>query len=396
MQAAATEPIARPRVLCVDDDPFISTAQQRVLGGSFDVSLAGSATEGIARILNDGPFAVVVSDYRMPGTDGVSFLAQVREIAPDTVRILLTGNADFEVAIAAVNHGEVFRFLEKPCAMELLKNTVRDAAELYRIVTAERVLLEQTLHGSVKALIDVLALAQPQAFGRATRVRRLVAELAERVGERDRWPIEIAAMLSQVGCAALPADTIDRYFSNAVLTTNEQAIIDGLPATAERVIARIPRLDSVREILRLQESRYHAPVTTIGDSPMRVRSADPVPLGARILKIALDFDLLELHGLSEGDALATMHARTDWYDPKLLAVFAELRGTTPQGTALQEMRLSQVRVGMVFATDLRTENGILLVARGQEVSVSMVDRIRHQWDEIAARLTVSMMVPASL
>jgi response regulator RpfG family c-di-GMP phosphodiesterase len=281
-----------------------------------------------------------------------------------------------------VNKGEIFRFLEKPCTPDMLKGTVKAAADLHRIVTAERVLLEQTLHGSVKALIDVLALAQPQAFGRATRVRRHVAELAEKLGERDRWSIEIAAMLSQVGCAALPAEAVDRYFAGESLTKNEQELVDSMPLTAERVIAGIPRLEAVRDILRLQNSR-HQP-----------GAVDTVPIGARILKTALDFDLLELHGLSERDALATMHRRTDWYDPRLLTAFAELRGASTAGTALQEMRLSQVRVGMVFAADLRTESGMLLVARGQEVSVSMAERIRHQWDSVAARLVVSMMVPA--
>ncbi|HEY4130949.1 MAG TPA: HD domain-containing phosphohydrolase [Gemmatimonadaceae bacterium] len=383
MSNTTIDSIGRPRVLCVDDDPFISTVQQRILSGSFDVALASSATEGAARIANEAPFAVVVSDYRMPGTDGVTFLSQVREMAPDTVRILLTGNGDFGIALAAVNKGEIFRFLEKPCTPDMLKGTVKAAADLYRIVTAERVLLEQTLHGSVKALIDVLALAQPQAFGRATRVRRHVAELAEKLGERDRWSIEIAAMLSQVGCAALPAEAVDRYFAGESLTKNEQELVDSMPLTAERVIAGIPRLEAVRDILRLQNSR-HQP-----------GAVDTVPIGARILKTALDFDLLELHGLSERDALATMHQRTDWYDPRLLTAFAELRGASTAGTALQEMRLSQVRVGMVFAADLRTESGMLLVARGQEVSVSMAERIRHQWDSVAARLVVSMMVPAA-
>jgi HD-GYP domain-containing protein (c-di-GMP phosphodiesterase class II) len=245
-------------------------------------------------------------------------------------------------------------------------------------------------------LVDVLALAQPQAFGRATRVRRHVAELAEKVGERDRWPIEIAAMLSQVGCAALSALAVERHFAGQSLSASEQQVIDTLPATAERVIADIPRLEAVRQVLLLQESRYRPAATMLGDSPAQVPAVDAVPVGARILKIALDFDLLELRGLSEGDALATMHARTDCYDPKLLDAFTELRGDSTTGTALQQMRLSQVRVGMVFAADIRTETGMLLVARGQEVSVSMTERIRHQWESLSARLVVSMMVPAAV
>jgi response regulator RpfG family c-di-GMP phosphodiesterase len=378
-------------VLCVDDDPGISGVFQRVLGTLFDVSVAGSAAEGLARVRADAPYAVVVSDYRMPGTDGVTFLVQVCEAAPDTVRILLTGNGDLDTAVDAVNRGQIFRFLSKPCAPDVLRVAVKAATEQHRLVTAERVLLEQTLRGSVKALIDVLALAQPQAFGRATRVRRSVADLAERANVRDRWPIEIAAMLSQVGYAALPSTTVDRFYAGEQLSDADREVIIKLPETAERLVADIPRLDAVREILHYQDTRYNG----FSGSGLTTRTGiagDSIPLGARILKIALDFDLLEMRGLSVSDALGTMEQRLGWYDPRLLAAFAAQHGAEASRVSLQEMRLSQVRVGMVFAAEVRSENGMLLVARGQEASLSLVERIRHQWSGFASKSMVSMLV----
>jgi DNA-binding NtrC family response regulator len=113
---------------------------------------ATSGKAGLERLSSDGPFAVVVSDMRMPEMNGAAFLAQVRERAPDTVRVLLTGQADLDSAIAAVNEGQIFRFLTKPCAPEMLISSLRAAEEQHRLITAERVLLEQTLHGAVKAL----------------------------------------------------------------------------------------------------------------------------------------------------------------------------------------------------------------------------------------------------
>jgi response regulator RpfG family c-di-GMP phosphodiesterase len=380
-------------VLCVDDDPHVSGLLTRLLSTTFDVVAANSAPTALGQISGGEPFAVVVSDFRMPGTDGVTLLGHVRELSPDTVRIILTGNGDLETAIAAVNRGQIFRFLEKPCTPDVLRTAVAAAADQYRLVTSERVLLEQTLHGSIKALVNVLALAQPQAFGRATRVRRHAAELAGRVGERDRWPIEIAAMLSQVGCTMLPQATVDRYLAGESLSEDEMKVVAELPATAERVIGGIPRLEAVREILRFQDTQYDGRAvdlpTTFG------LSGDRIPRGARMLKIALDFDLLENQGSSVSNALTTMLNRDGWYDPALLAVFGDLRGAAKTGPSLEQMRLSQVRVGMVFGADLRMENGLLLVARGQEVGVSLMERIRHQWQSFAAKCVVSIVIQAS-
>jgi response regulator RpfG family c-di-GMP phosphodiesterase len=377
-------------VLCVDDDPAIGGLLGRVLGPRFDVVTATSPAAALATIATTAPFAVVVSDYRMPGSDGVTLLGQIRELSPDTVRILLTGNGDLDVAMDAVNRGQVFRFLAKPCTPDILRSAVGAAVEQHRLVTAERVLLEQTLHGSVRALTDVIALTQPHAFGRATRVRRHATELAERAGIRDRWPIEIAAMLSQIGASALPAATLDRHYAGEPLSEAEQAALATLPATAERVIADIPRLEAVREILRFQDTHYE---DSLDRGSTTGFGGERIPIGSRILKIALDFDLLELRGLSSADALETMRHRAGWYDPKLLGEFATLRIGTTSGTAMEEMRLAQVRVGMVFATDVRADSGVLLIARGQEVGVSLIDRIRHQWDEFAAKCLVSMFVP---
>lgn len=389
-RVAAEAANARLRVLCVDDDPNVTTLLTRLLAATFDVAVANAAPAALAQLTDDARFAIVVSDLRMPGTDGVTLLGEIRERSPDTVRILLTGNGDLETAIAAVNRGHIFRFLEKPCTPDQLRTAVAAAAEHHRLITAERVLLEQTLQGSVKALVNVLALAQPQAFGRSTRVRRHVAALAERVGESDVWPIEIAALLSQVGCAALPQATVDRYLAGETLSEGEAESIAALPETAQEVIAGIPRLEAVREILRFQDTPFR------GGEPNALSAANPsgdrLPRGARMLKIALDFDLLELQGAAAGDALTTMRSRTGWYDPELLASFADLVGAPAHGVSLERMRLSQVRAGMVFAADVRAENGLLLVARGQEVSASLVDRIRHQWRDFAAKCVVSMII----
>ena len=120
-------------ILFVDDDLSLLAALRRLYRKEFDIHLAGSASEALYLLENDGPFAVVVTDYHMPHMDGVTFLCRARKIAPDVVRILLTGNSDAQVATDAVNQGEVFRFLRKPCKAKALTAVLRVALDHYRL-----------------------------------------------------------------------------------------------------------------------------------------------------------------------------------------------------------------------------------------------------------------------
>jgi len=159
------------RVLCVDDEPNVLEGLRRQLCRHFTVATAGGGVAGLEVIERDGPFAVVVSDMRMPGMDGAAFLNRVRERVPDTVRVLLTGRADLDAAVAAVNKGNIFRFLMKPCPSEVLIATLEASAAQYRLVTAERALLEQVLQGSIKALTCIVE-AEIDDLRAHRRVRR--------------------------------------------------------------------------------------------------------------------------------------------------------------------------------------------------------------------------------
>ena len=133
------------KILFVDDEPQILKGFQRQLSDVFDVDIAVGGMEGIAKIENHGPYAVVVSDMHMPGLDGIQFLSKVKEHFPDTVRMMLTGHADVEVAMGAVNTGNIFRILTKPCTRENLCTSLNAGLDFYRLIRAEKELLEQTL-----------------------------------------------------------------------------------------------------------------------------------------------------------------------------------------------------------------------------------------------------------
>lgn len=357
------ESAGRPRVLCVDDEPDVLSGLTLHLR-RYRIETATSGAAGLDLIRQGEPFAVVISDMRMPGMDGAALLECVREEAPDTVRVLLTGYSDMEQAIAAVNRGGLFRFLTKPCPPKVLLETVKAAVEQHHLVTAEKVLLQQTLHGSIRALTDVLALANPVAFGRASRVKQHAAELAAAIGLPDAWQVEIAAMFSQIGCVTLPPATAEKLYNGAELDEREQEMVDKLPGVARKLLENIPRLEPVLDILAKESKPYEG-------------SYGAVPDGARVLRIASDFDTLQTRGSSTQLALDTMRGAKGAYDPEMLRVFSDVKGSEGQEQEVAELPIARVTSGMVFAADVHMTNGALFAARGYEVTESFVERVRN-------------------
>jgi response regulator RpfG family c-di-GMP phosphodiesterase len=378
-------PREKLRVLFVDDEPNVLDAMRRNLRASHEVVVAAGARLGLERVESEPPFAIVVSDLRMPEMDGIEFLKRMHERAPDTVRILLTGQADVPAAIAAVNEGRVFRFLTKPCPTQALQTVLADAAEQHRLVTAERVLLEQTLRGAIQALAELVAVVHPTIGARASRVGRLTAELAERVAVEDRWAIEISALLAQLGYVALPAPTVDKLHGGQPLDAREAELVARVPEIASRVVANIPRLDQVRDVLLHQSTRFDGT-----DSPVKGARGEDLPIGARLLKLASDFDALESQGHAPQATIERLAGRAGWYDPKLLEALRQRCGVAAGGEIL-EMSLAEVRIGMVFAGDVTNPDGMLLVGRGQEVTLALLDRIRNYWSGFSRSVRVSMV-----
>ena len=262
-------------ILCVDDDTNILAAYRRQLRGSFKIEVASSGADGLEVIKNKGPFSVIVSDMRMPGMDGIEFLSRVKKSSPNSVRMMLTGNADQQTAVEAVNEGHIFRFLNKPCPPESLAKALTAGIEQYQLITAEKELLEKTLLGSIKILTEVLSLVNPTAFGRASRVQRLVRKLAETMNVTATWQLKAAAMLSQVGCVTVPEATLEKVYNDKTLTSEEKQMLQSYPQIGSELVANIPRLDVVSKIIAYQEKRFDGsgwPTDAVSGKKNTVRS----------------------------------------------------------------------------------------------------------------------------
>jgi len=240
------------RVLFVDDEPSVLEGFQRLLRKHVDLRTATSGAEGLRVLREEGPFALVVSDMRMPVMNGAQFLASVREQDHDTVRMILSGQADLQATIAAVNEGHIYRFVSKPCPADQLLAAVEDGLEQHRLITAEKVLLEQTLSGSIQMLIEILGMVSPAASSRASRLRGYVVELASALGLPERWQWGLAANVSQIGCVALPKEILSKVETGQALSDEEKRLFESHPEVAGKLLAAIPRLEDIAAMVTAQ------------------------------------------------------------------------------------------------------------------------------------------------
>ncbi|MDD3268286.1 MAG: response regulator [Syntrophomonadaceae bacterium] len=346
------------KILLVDDEENIISAYKRVLHRKFEFFAAQNGHEALSILRENGPFAVIISDYRMPEMDGIQFLNQARLFFPDTVRIMLTGQADMQAAIDAINQGNIFRFLNKPCPSDLLLDTLNTAVEQYRLVHAERELLDQTLKGSIKILIDIISIANPSAFNQAGRIRSLARKLAIRLKVESIWEVEIAALLSQIGYITIPMQILKKVESGEALNSDEESIFLNHPQTARKLLQNIPRLEGIAEGIAYQFKLYNG-----GGLPADTKKGKAIPLISRILKLTHDFEHHLKSGLNAAQSIDQLQINSDYYDPEVFAALEAEMMNIEEGFVLGYVSVSELLPGMILAEDIKDQNGIVLIPR---------------------------------
>ncbi|MBA4386184.1 MAG: hypothetical protein C0410_15730, partial [Anaerolinea sp.] len=191
-------------ILIVDDDENLLLSFERNFRRNYTVLTSPSGKEGLQKILDNKKVALVISDMNMPEMDGIEFLSRVKKINPAITRIMLTGKADLNVAIQAVNEGSIFRFLTKPTTPDMLEKIINDGLEQYRLINSEKMLLSQTLNGSLDILNEVLSLTNPVAFGRSSRIKKIVTHILSKTDLESTWQYELAATFCLIGFISIP------------------------------------------------------------------------------------------------------------------------------------------------------------------------------------------------
>ena len=260
---------------------------------------------------------------------------------------------EITTALLSLSAGALALRKVTPGAMTLgptLAAAIAGAVAQHRLITSEKVLLEHTLVGTIRALAEVLALSHPEAFGAVWRRHSRARSVAEKLGLADAWYVEVASMLAAVGYVVLPGDVTVKVHAGQALDSAELGMAEQIPDVIERVLSHIPRLEKVREVLK------HSKVAHVAKAAARAGS---VPLGARILDALQDLSVLEVQ---QGDTLLALKALQEAknHDAALIsAISAVCEQYLPEIRALE---LKEVRVGYVLATDVMAVKGALLTS----------------------------------
>ena len=378
-----------PPVLFVDDDANLLMGLKRKLRGKFEFDTAVGPLQALEKIKTGKKYAVCVADMRMPDMDGVQLLAEVAKISPDTVNMMLTGNADQHTAVEAINRGQIFRFFNKPCEDEDLIAGVKAGLRQYQLITAEKALIEQTLAGSVKVLTEVLAQLNPAIFGKAMRAKLWCDSIAKQIGYPHPWELGLAALLAPIGYVSLPAEILARLGENKPLQPLERDVVRRTPEVARKLISNIPRLEQVAGMVYLQNRNFDGSGFP-AEGPVGV----DIPLGARVLRI-----FNELGKIVDSDLVVKQHfdelrQKPNRYDPDLLDQIEGMlakedpsydKVAYPKGTE-HDIYLKNLRIGDFLLTDIETRNGHVLLTHGNFVSEIQIQRLRvfqelHQFHE---------------
>ena len=352
------------RILVVDDEPEVLAGIARTFRTRFQIVTAESGAAGLEALEKaEAPFAVILSDMRMPNMDGATFLSHARSRSPTSTRILLTADTDLRSAIKAVNEGQIFRFLCKPCPPEPLRLALLAGAEQHALVTAERDIMERTLAAVVTSLGEVLALAEPALFERAAVVKLYVGRIVRHLRLEGAWQIEVAAALHTLGLIALPTEVARRGANHPPATLAEKQLLQSHPETASRILGAIPRLEDVALIVAQQTT----------DEP---QGPEWIQRGARLLRLAIRVESRVSRGVRLEEVLEAMSAVADAEDGAFLDA---LRADHADAERMERraLRVRELQPRMILDEDVKTADGTLVLQAGHELSAVLIERLRQ-------------------
>lgn len=374
-------------ILFVDDEPRILDGYRRTLRKDFNIVCANSGKEALEILKSSSHFSVIVSDMQMPGMNGADLLHQVKNKYPLMVRMMLTGNADQKTAIDAINTADVYKFINKPCPPIEMAPILQSALKQIELHKVEQKILEDTVKGSIKALVSILSIVSPERFGRAATVRNYIVLCAKKLGIKSTWELEAMALLSQIGLITLPDSIIDLAVKEKKLSKSQQESYDKHPEIAAKLVSNIPRLGSIARSILYQNKGFDG-----SGFPTDGISGKKIPLGARLLRPLLKMVAEESKGVSTIDAFFTLKSESDYYDSEILSVIESVVDSAAK-MVIKDISVTQLNENMTIAQNIFSESGMLLIGRGQTVSLPLITRLHIFWKNQEIPEKVKVLIP---
>lgn len=407
-------------LLFVDDEANILSALRRLFRQhGYKIHTAEGGAQGL-ELLEREPVDLVISDMRMPNMDGAQFLEQVRQKWPDTVRILLTGYADISSTIAAINKGQIYRYIAKPWNDDDIVLLVRQALELKNLEREKHRLealtqrqneelkelnanleakvqertqevrqtmsflelankkLKENFITSLKVFSNLIELRERSLAGHSRRVADLARTLAKRLNLSDSEVNDVfaAALLHDIGKIGLPDKVLAKPF--VVLAGEERDLVLHHPATGQAALMGLEQLHGAALLIRAHHERWDGMGYPDGLSGLAI------PMGARILALANDYDAVQIgtrlsKRLTQSEAVAYIaEGRGKRYDPQVVDVFAPMMGGQAKPAVAEvEIKSAQLKPGMSLSRDLVTAEGIMLLSHDFVLTDVIIEQIRN-------------------
>lgn len=423
MSAAPESPAgSSATLLFVDDEPNILSALQRLFRPEgYRLFTAAGGAQGL-EILEKEKVDLIVSDMRMPHMDGAQFLEQAARRWPHVIRILLTGYADLGSAVAAVNKGNIYRYLSKPWEDNDIKLTVARALEKQRLeaqverqnaelkelnsnletrvkarteevrqVLAQLELtheeLKKSYATSVKVFASLIELRQQHATGHVSRVAEHMHALIPRMRlpEADVQALQFAALLHDIGKIGFSDRLLQTPYER--LAADDRQLFHQHPIIGQTALLALESLQDTANLIRAH--REHIDGSGYPDG----LRGDQIPIGARALLVVVDYDDL-LHGMLTGTPLAPKAAQDlliankgKRYDARIVELFIDVLRAPPPETDML-VPSDQLQPGMVLSRDMRNTKGMMLLGKGRELTAVLIPRIRAIEKQEGGRLTI--------
>jgi response regulator RpfG family c-di-GMP phosphodiesterase len=358
-------------VLLVDDEMNILNSHRRTLRNEFDFDIALSGVEALELISSGKKYAVIVTDMQMPKMNGLELLQRVKVVSPNTVCMMLTGNSDQKTATNALNIGDIFRFINKPCDRETLISSIKAGIKQYKLIVAEKVLLNKTIKGVINVLTEVLSLVNPDATDNSVIIADYMDRLAKVMKLPDSWGFMPMVQLSQLGCVIFPRETIHNIESGQKISEEERQLFAQHPCLASDLIRQIPRMEKIADNILYQEKCYNGQ-----GIPNDNVSGTDIPLGARMLKVVIDFTRFEKNEQSIEKALSRLEMQRQFYDPKILSALRTVLNLTVEVPKIV-VKLVDLKIGMIIDSSILTKRGQLVARKGQKVTETLLQIISH-------------------
>jgi putative two-component system response regulator len=313
------------------------------------------------------PPDLILLDINMPEMDGFEVCKRLKadkQLAAISV-IFLSALNEAEDKLRGFRAGSV-DFITKPFQFEEVHARVQTHLQLQRARQVERDLLENTLKGAVKALVELVHMTGPALSARSESIGSMVVHLASKIGVDEPWQYELAAMLCLIGCVALPAESFNRAYSGEAVAAEDEQMFHAHPEIGNRLLSNIPRLENVAEMIRRQRLTSGEPIST-----------DEAELGARMLRVAVELDRRVLRGIGFKTALGQLRASPEGFPEDILNALEEY--SPPRATfELKRLKVHELQASMIVEDDVLTQDGnFIVVQKGISLNFTIIERLRN-------------------